>query len=201
MIPSMSGREIGAELRMWASESIPGTSIVELGTWLGAGTEQLALGVEDSGKDVEIHCFDRFEVRGSEIEKAARDGVTLENKQDTLPLVKENLEKYKTKIIYHKENITNIEWDIKKPISMYVDDVCKRDRKFNHAIKTFSPAWIPGKTVIVLMDYYWSLRHLKEPDAQCQPKFMKKYGHFFHHLKDWLGLCCAAFVYLGGVET
>ena len=199
MIPSMSGREIGAELRLWASQAESGTAIVELGVWLGAGTENLGLGAMDSNKNVEIHCFDRFIANDSEVKRALLDGVILKKNQDTLPVAKKNLSRFGISIVYHKRNILSARWK-NKPISLYIDDVCKRTDKFQHAIKTFSPYWIPGKTIVVLMDYYWHLRHPKEKDAQCQPEFMKKYSHCFQHIKNWQGLCCAAFLYLGGLK-
>lgn len=198
MIPSMGGLKIGKELRDWASKTESGTAVVELGVWLGSGSEHLALGIQDSGNNVELHCFDNFKTTRSEAMKTVR-GIKLIKDQDTLPLVKKYLSKIKVNIIYHKGNVIRAKWK-NKPISLYVDDVCKRTKKFNHAIKTFSPFWIPGKTIIVLMDYYWHKKHLKEPDAQCQPEFINKYKKCFRHLKDWKFSSCAAFLYLGGLR-
>ena len=42
-IPSMGGRRFGSLLRRLACDALSGTSIVEVGCWLGAGTAQLAL--------------------------------------------------------------------------------------------------------------------------------------------------------------
>lgn len=193
MIPSMGGAEIGKELIEWAGNIKYGSYIVELGTWLGAGTQKLAIGANNR---TEIHCYDKFEATKSEVKKAKKYNIILEEKQDTLFIVKHFLAEFKN-IIYHKGDIKKIKW-IEKPIGLYVDDLCKRTKKFNFAIKVFSPYWIPGETIIVLMDYYWYLRHLKEKDAQVQPEFMKKNKKCFKHIKSWRPLCCAAFLYLGG---
>ena len=59
-IPSMGGREIGPVLRNLARHAPAGTSIVEVGTWLGAGTAQLALGIRERARpsEVALHCYD-----------------------------------------------------------------------------------------------------------------------------------------------
>lgn len=192
-IPSMGGSEIGAQLYNWAAYSQPGTAIVELGTWMGAGTEHLARGAEVSG--CTVHCFDRFTARGSEIDKARDHGISLRPRQDTLPLVKNYLMAHNN-IQYHKTEIAAATWNGPK-ISVHVDDACKREQMFIKAIETFSPYWIPGGTIVVLMDYYWGDRHPDEPDAQIQKRFIEANEENFQHLCDWKGLSCSAFLYLG----
>jgi len=196
IIPSMGGAQIGEDLEYFAGLSEKNTSIVEVGTWLGAGTYHLAKGINE--KNVEVHCFDRFQSNIQEVNKAAGNDLILTVGQDTLPIVKEYLKEFKN-IVYHKTNIYEAKWEGKK-ISLYVDDACKRTDKFIYAIKTFSPCWIPGKTIIILMDFFWHLKHPDEKDAQCQPEFIEKNKEFFHHIRDWNKRACSAFLYLGGYE-
>ena len=63
-------------LRNLARHAPAGTSIVEVGTWLGAGTAQLALGIRERARpsEVALHCYDRWQANRSEITKAAGCG-------------------------------------------------------------------------------------------------------------------------------
>jgi predicted O-methyltransferase YrrM len=58
-IPSMGGTEIGAQLRRAARLAPANTAIVEVGSWLGAGTAQLALGVRDRPSADSMACGPR----------------------------------------------------------------------------------------------------------------------------------------------
>lgn len=193
MIPSMGGTEIGPDLEKWASQCPENTNIVELGTWMGAGTKFLGEGAQKS--NATVWSFDRFVTRKGEPEKAKKYGIDLTVGQDTIDIVRGNIG-YHRNIKLVRRELYNVDW-FQGPISMYVDDACKRAPVFLHAIRTFSKHWIPG-AIIVLMDFYWHKRHPNEPDAQIQPEFMERNKHRFEFLKDWPDLCCAAFKYLGG---
>jgi len=193
-IPHMGGRTIGPWLELFAMEAEPGTAIIELGAWLGAGTEFLARGC--IGNNVDVHTFDIFMVKGNEVQKAEKQGVYLNPKQDTLPLVQSYLSKYEN-IVYHKGNIADTIW-IGPQISLHVDDACKSPKQFKFAINHFSPFWIPGKTVVVLMDYYFYKKRPDQPELICQKEYIENHGYAFEFIRDWPELACAAFKYLGG---
>lgn len=194
LIPSMGGAEIGNCLFHYARNAPKGTAIVELGAWLGAGTFYLASGAAESG--CTVHSFDRFQARGQEIEKAARFGVQLIHGQDTFPIFKKNISRFERYVFPHKGQIQNAQWN-GNPISVYVDDACKRRTAFLQALKTFSPSWIPGVTVLVLQDYLWSLRHPNEPDAQIQRETVEGNPGSFTELQRWPDLCAVAFRFEG----
>ena len=156
-IPSMGGREIGPVLRNLARHAPAGTSIVEVGTWLGAGTAQLALGIRERARpsEVALHCYDRWQANRSEITKAAGCGVHLAFEEDTLPRVRRTLDPFGVPVEYHKGELLGVQWD-GGPISVYVDDATKMPEAFLHALRTFGPSWVPGTTRLVFMDYdYW----------------------------------------------
>lgn len=176
MIPSKGGREIGPELRAYAATASPGESIVELGTWLGAGTVELSSGAPAG---VEVHTYDRF--RGSAGNPVGQ--------------VVENLQGCKN-VWAHSGEITNAVWK-GGSIAVHVDDACKRSPTFERALEIFSPFWRPG-TILVLMDYFWSKRHPNEENAQAQPRFIERNVDRFRTIKLWAGKSCAAFEYLGG---
>jgi len=193
-IPHMGARTIGPWLELFAMEADECTAIIELGTWLGAGTEFLARGAQ--GRNIDVHTFDIFETKGNEVKKAAVQGLDIKNGQDTLPIVKEFLKAYDN-IVFHKGKITNTTW-IGPQISVQVDDACKMPKEFAFAINHFSPFWIAGKTVLVLMDYYFYKKRPDMPKLICQRKYIESHKDNYKFLRDWPEQACAAFGYLGG---
>ena len=190
-IPSMGGHEIGRDLELWASQCEPGTVAVELGSWLGAGTYHIA-----KEAPVPVHCFDRWKCRGREPEKAALEGIDIRQGQDLLPVIKRNLSQYQN-VIYHKGEIIGRPHWRGPHISLYVDDACKRSPTYEYALSIFQPWWIPGKTIVVLMDYYWHKKHKDEPSAQAQPRWYKDNKKKLELIKEWPELRPAAFRWLG----
>ena len=167
-IPSMGGMKIGPVLRQVARAAAGGTSIVEVGCWLGAGTAQLALGLREREREgrVSLHCFDRWQAQPVEIAKAAKKGVSISVLENTLPRVQRTLEPFEVPIQFHQGDILHARWE-GSPISVYVDDASKTLPFFYRSLATFAPFWIPGETVILLMDFYrW--RKTGAPKDQCQ---------------------------------
>ena len=185
-IPSMGGTEIGPLLRHVAGSAPADTSIVEVGCWLGAGTAQLALGIQDRQSDghAELHCYDRWQANEAEVEKAAHWDVALVAGQDTLPDTRRTLAPFDVPVVFHKGDITDADWD-GGPISVYVDDASKKWQAFYHVLFTFGPHWIPGKTVVVLMDYnIWKSTGAEE--HQVQKQFIEAHGDCFQPI-DYVG--------------
>ncbi len=188
-IPSMGGTGLGPWLQKWALDA---DVVVELGTWLGAATAQLASTCQGV-----IHTYDIFEIRGNEVEKAAKYEMAVTVGQDSLKLVQKLLADY-TNIIYHKGKISSQPWD-GTPIDLYVDDACKYEPEFLDALRRFSPSWIPGKTVCVFMDYWWYLSRTRDKRAKFQKNFLSSQRGCFEHIMSDKHLGCAAFKYLGGL--
>lgn len=180
-IPSMAGRKLGPALRRAAREAPSGTAIVEIGSWLGAGTAQLALGIrERERRDVTLHCFDRWRAQPHEIAKAARQGLHLAPLEDTLPRVRQALQPFEVPIRYHQGDLLQARWD-GEPISVYVDDASKELPAFCHALATFGPCWIPGETVLLLMDFHlWKKTGI--PEHEFQRHFLEAAGDSFEPL-------------------
>ncbi|MBE0693795.1 MAG: hypothetical protein IH590_11925 [Aquamicrobium sp.] len=202
-IPSMGGREIGPFLRELARAAPDRTAIVELGAWLGAGTAQLALGVAERGPDrpLPIHAYDQWTAIPGEVSKAARKtGLKLEEGQDTLPHVKATLEPFPVPIWFHKGDLGRATWSGEK-ISIHVDDACKKPSLFFHALRTFGPSWVPGETVVVLMDFhFW--QKAKSKSYRCQKDFVEKYRDHFEPIeRDYFaGNSWAAWRYVRSID-
>lgn len=163
-IPSLGGRKLAPLLRELAASAPPDTSIVEVGSWLGAGTAQLALGMTQRSDPaaVELHCYDLWIASRDEVRMAReRGGVRLRPGQNLLPFVRRTLEPFGVPIVFHQGDIFQAEAWGQGTISVFVDDASKRPAGFMAVLTTFIGGWAPGVTVLVLMDY---LRHLKTGD-------------------------------------
>ena len=181
-IPSMGGTRIGADLRALARSAPPGTAVVEVGSWLGAGTAQLALGISERAQtaDVRLHCYDRWRASRMEVQKANRWGLRLAVGEDTLPLVRETMATFGVPAEFHQGDVREAGWN-GEPISVYVDDASKMPDLFIHALLTFGRSWIPGVTVIALMDYdIWQATGSAE--HHCQKSFIESNADSFTRL-------------------
>jgi hypothetical protein len=182
-IPSMGGTKIGMLLREAARKAPCNTALVEVGCWLGAGTAQLALGIrERERQDVQLHCYDRWQANKSEVEKAAKRGWHLEVGKDTLPRMRQTLAQFNVPIRFHKGDLMEAVWE-GGPISVYVDDASKTPTLFCHAIETFAPYWVPGETIVFLMDFeVW--KKSGSADHMCQKRFIERYGRTFDRINS-----------------
>ena len=193
-IPSMGGRKLGPLLREAARRAPGGTAVVEAGSWLGAGTAQLALGIRDRERpDVTLHCFDRWRTSPDEVAAAARAGLRLKPFEDTLPHVRRMLEPIGVPIRFHRGDLEHARWD-GGAISVYVDDVSKQLPIFCHALATFAPSWIPGETTIFLMDFHhW--RKSKAREDEFQRRFIEAAGSCFEPIEVRTATSLAMFRY------
>jgi hypothetical protein len=181
-IPSMGGTEIGALLREAARNAPSNTAIVEVGCWLGAGTAQLALGIRErqNPATVQLHTYDRWQASQREVEKAAKSGWRLSIGENTLPRVSQTLSHFIVPIQFHKGDLIQAVWE-DGPISVYVDDASKAPLLFANAIETFAPHWIPGETIIFLMDFnLWKTTGSRK--HKSQKRFMERYRYAFERI-------------------
>lgn len=185
-LPSQGGAEIGPFLRQ-AARAVPnGTAIVELGSWLGAGTAQLAMGARGHATPPAIHVYDKFRATEGEVAKAARFGLTLKQGQNTLPIVRGHLAPFGVDVTLHRGSLWDADWT-GGPIGLHVDDAAKTRDIFLHVLRTFGPSWVPGVTVVVLMDFdLWRA----QPDAaraeafRAQHDVVAAHAHAFSPIPD-----------------
>lgn len=157
-IPAMSGHEIGQYLREVAAHVEAPQCIVEIGPWLGANTAQMGAGTLGATSPATIHAYDLFQARSDEVRKAAAQGIELTLGGDTRPLVRELIAPFGGQVDLHKGDIMDITWD-GAPVGLYVDDAAKTPTHFYNVMRTFAPSFVPGETIIVLMDYrFWEDR-------------------------------------------
>jgi len=185
-IPSMGGREIATHLRHYAARTPAGSAIVEVGSWLGAGTVQLAIGASNNAHRPPIFVHDRFRAAKTEVLKAESGGVTLRRRQNTLPFVKGKLAQFGVDIHFRRTLIKDIIWK-DGPIGLYVDDAAKGPPDFAHVLRTFGPSWIAGETVLILMDYHYWQKAKDRAAAEryrCQFDFINAHPENFEVIDD-----------------
>jgi hypothetical protein len=201
-IPSMGGRQIGQHIREAVFAAPDNTAIVELGTWMGAGTAQAALAVMESGKSMPIYTYDRFIVSGRQPMKAAREGVDLEPGTSNYELVSGMLSVFPVPITVIRKEIRKAEYH-GGPIGLYIDDACKQESNFLQTQRIFWRHFIPGVTICIFMDFYlW--KKTGDEKHKFQYNFITARPEQFKYLKDIeetyggeeeFG---AVFLYLGG---
>lgn len=196
----MDGYEIGKYLREAAANVRTPQSIVEIGPWLGANTAQMAFGTTQQAKPATVHAYDLFQARTDEVVKAASLGLELSLGEDTRPLVEKLIAPFGGRVELHKGDILNIQWD-GSPIGLYVDDAAKTPTNFYNMMRIFAPSFVPGETVIVLMDYgFWRKRATRRSQRRfrVQQNLVERHAASFEEIRNdvFNGSTMAAFRYL-----
>jgi hypothetical protein len=181
----MGGTKIGPWLSKYAKQVEPELAIVELGTWLGAGTYHLGQG------SATVYSYDRFRVlRLSEIRIARKYGVPLRLFQNTLPLVQSSIAGLPVKLV--RANLRTVEWQGPK-IGLFVDDASKRKAVWEHTMNVFKPHLVPG-CFLFLMDYFM---YEKRASFDAQKRYMEGCREFDLVESRLGGTSCALFRYVG----
>jgi len=191
-IPAMSPPEVHQYLNEigqgWTGQGVA----MEAGCWLGATSVALLDGLVKAGYDKPFWAFDRWRANEAEVRKAREQGVSLKINQNLLPLYLEN-----TMRIYNSVSATpgNIPRTLltysKKPIEICVFDAPKRNPTFRKSMELVLPYFIPGVTVLGLMDYYFyarrrdTQRKVDWVEFMAPVKFMETYSEHFTELKDF----------------
>lgn len=199
-IPAMSGYEIGQYLRDVAATLDAPQCIVEIGPWLGANTAQMGAGTVGQDRPAPIHAYDLFQARSDEVRKAAALGIEIAEGEDTRPLVRKLIEPFGGDVRLHKGDIMDITWD-GAPVGLYVDDAAKTPTHFYNMMATFAPSFVPGETIVVLMDYrFWEDRPTRRARARfrVQQNLVERYPDSFEEIHNDVfdGTVMAAFRFI-----
>lgn len=191
-IPAMSPsvvhdyiRDLG---RNWTGQGVA----MEVGCWLGATSAALLEGLVEAQYDQLYWAFDRWTANESEVRKAGEQKVSLKIGQDLRSIFLEN-----TKSIYPKVHAIRglAPFILNKfngePIEICMFDAPKRNPVFINSIRKLEPYFIPGVTVLGLLDYYFYRRRrdlLKKLDWNrflAPVKFIDTYSDHFTKLEEF----------------
>lgn len=168
-IPDMGAGLIASFLEESAAQSRG--AVVELGSWLGAGTLALSKGAVTSNQP--LYVYDRWHASAQEVEKARARGVGIAKGQNLLPLVREHVDQTGVTVFYEKGDLLNANYTGPQ-IDLFVDDAAKTKKLFTKALKTFAPQWQDG-AILVLMDFFYFQR----PSAGEEYRFQYEVIHEF----------------------
>ena len=150
-IPGMITPAEGRYLYWLLSETYTGHgAVVELGCWLGKSTSYLAAGLRDSGKQGEIHSFDRFTwIKEHEIKAP---GLGLKIGDDFRPTFENNLRPLGQKLKAHKGTFAELAWS-GDPIEVLFLDGPKDFDSLSSTLRAFGSSVSPETGVVVVQDY------------------------------------------------
>lgn len=189
------GRTVGDQLMRYASDVREG-AIVELGPWLGSVTGFLCLAVKHSGADVPIHVFDKWHVNDHYKTRAMQyHGIEIEGPDDLVDIYKENIAPFGVDVHMHRGSIYKAEWD-GSPISLYINDAGSMKRPTDHTFQLFSPSFIPGVTIVFMMDMFFFSTN--EEGFRYQKDFMNRNKSVFQFISHPPRSMCGIYRYLGG---
>lgn len=186
--------EIG---RQWKGRGVA----VELGSWLGATAVALVRGLVEAGYNQPFYCYDKWCANESEVTKAKKQGLNISIRQNLEPLFLANLRPFYTNVKPVRGKIRNTLIWKSKPIEICILDAAKRNPSFAYVIRQLSPHWIPGVTILGLLDYYFYKFYTGEKikSFMVQERFINENKNNFVFLKAWPDQCdCAFFRYEGG---
>jgi hypothetical protein len=187
-------REIGSQ---WTGKGVA----IELGSWLGASAAPLLEGLVKAGYDQPFYSFDKWRCNDEQVLKSAAQGLHLVFGQDLRPIFLSNVTPIYSNIVTCKGDIRGtLKEYSKKPIEICLFDAPKREPVFSVAINALKNYWIPGVTILGLLDYYFYLsREGKERDPYLAPvRFIEQYKDHFVKIKEWdpKDNSCAFFKYV-----
>jgi len=192
------GRSIQEDLIDAAYRVESGDCIIDLGSYLGSSVLFEAVGIGISKSDVKIYAYDRWKLDDGMNRKAKNHlGKFYKDGTDFKWAFLEKIKPVKHLVVPVQAHVLDISWEGGK-IGLYVDDIGVGKMRVDHLMKTFSPYFIPGKTILFICDYY---NYEKSPRTKehsfYQSKFFNKNDKVFKFIKRVKGSITAMFLYLG----
>lgn len=182
-------REVGTQ---WSGQGVA----IELGSWLGATAYPLLEGLVQAGYNKPFYAYERWEANQEQVDKAAKQGVQLYARQNLVGLFLENIISVYDNVSVNKGEISETVLEYSAgPIEICILDAPKMNPVFMNVIKALSPYWIPGVTVLGLLDYHfykWKSGRMAER-LLAPVEFMEANKECFTKLIDWPEKTSAAF--------
>ena len=163
---------------------------IELGCWMGATSVPLLTGLVEAGYNRTYWAFDKWMANGSEIQKAVDQGLPVSLNQTLLPIYKSNVVK-----VYNK--VKTVQGKLPKTLGTFdnsIIEIClfdapKRTPIFEQCIARLLPHFIPGVTVLALLDYDF-YKSRRKSGENWQPymapvKFIERHHNHFEKMSEW----------------
>lgn len=187
-IPAMTSPQVHSYLHKLGMSCWNGGICMELGCWLGGSSVPLLEGLVKVGYNQPFWASERWIATQDQIPKASSQGVSLALGQDTLPIYLENVKSEYKEVLAVKGNLseTVLSYNL-GPIDICLFDAPKQEPVFTNCLRALLPYFVPGQTVLGLLDYKFYERHVgpKRERFRAPVTFMEKHGNHFSVLKEW----------------
>jgi len=199
-IPAMTPTEVHDFLREIGSHWTGQGCAVELGCWLGATSVPLLEGLITAGYNKSYWAFDRWRASEAEVEKARLQGQQLVVGQDLMHIYVKNVTPVYDDIIAVRGDLPQIlEKFTPQSIEFIIFDAPKRNPVFARCMRALLPYFIPGVTVVALLDYYAYRKNTGAVYERLKAPvyFIENNIDSFSMIRNWPELCsCAFFKYI-----
>ena len=175
--------------KQWSNRGVA----MELGCWLGASSVPLLEGLVQAGYNRPFWAFDMWKASPQQVQEAFKQGQEIVFGQDLIPVYRSNVRGvYKDVLMVRGRLPQSLSNFTNEPIEICVFDAPKRNDVFNQCIDLLKPYFIPGVTVLGLLDFY---SYKKKTKAE-QYNFMAPVDYVsrgWDILADWPDKCSCAF--------
>jgi hypothetical protein len=192
------GKKIKNELMREAKKVLPGNSIFDFAPFLGSTTVFLACGLYES-KNFEsvIHSVDKWKMDKKYSDWIENHGLKIKNLEqeylkNIMPFIDIGIKIKSTKCDVRNYNYVD------EPVQLLVDDlgVCKSIT--DHVLKITHPYFIPKKTVIFFMDFFFYEDYHDYTCRVYQRDLMNANKSVFQFIERPLNSRTAIYKYMGG---
>jgi hypothetical protein len=171
--------------------------VVELGCWLGATTRALLDGLDLANFDGRYYAYDRWTADAQQVAKAERQEEVLSWAENILPRFDRNtqglVKSYRGEI-----GLTLADHCPPGPVEICLFDAPKQDPLFTSCMDILRPHFIPGVTVVGLLDYYFYRDHPERSELLAPVKYVVANAAAFEKIAEWPEQCsCVFFRYIG----
>ncbi len=174
--------------RQWTGKGVA----MELGCWLGASSVPLLEGLKTAGYDERFFAFDRWIANKQQVREAREGGIELRLNQNILPWYLANVLSVYSSVWTRKGNLPGTLTDLHNvnvagPIEICIFDAPKQNPIFIDCIRALHKNWIPGVTILGLLDYhFWERKEGKMRKAYRAPvEFMERNKGCFTKLEEF----------------
>jgi len=153
-IPAQTGPKVHRYLRQLGSQWTGKGIAIELGSWLGGSAAPLLKGLKTAGYNKTFWAFESWIATRPQVEQAAQQNVYIKNQQDLRKVFLENISPIYSDVSAVKgrlpESLSQYDGN---PIEICLFDAPKKEPVFSECIRALSKYWIPGVTVLGLLDF------------------------------------------------
>lgn len=198
-IPTMTTKVVHEYLeeigRQWIGQGVA----MELGCFMGASSVPLLRGLVKAGYNKAFWAFDRWRANEQQVGMAEEYGIKLAEGDSVLSYYINNTTEIYSDIVGKQGGIPNI---LTKycgdPIEICILDAPKKNPVFINTIKALHKYWIPGTTILGLLDYEFYKRKvgpLREV-LKASVRFMEEHKDSFELIKQWDNECPRFYKYI-----